>query len=120
MKTLIVLIAIAISVMAFTWEGELDPNEFDKWELAYAMPQSNGVSWYVVKNPDKSELIDTVALLVDLNANLLGYRYFIGNEPHGYFFDLDEEKYKRHKYTQEQKQACMECHSGKVELGVKL
>jgi hypothetical protein len=113
MKALIVLLIVLTTGMAwaFTWEGELDPNEFDNWDLISVMPNPGGTSWVLVKNPDKSAPIDTVALLVDLNTNLLGYRYFKNGEPFGYFFDMDQEKYVRHNYTADQRKTCMQCHS---------
>jgi len=116
MKALIVLLIVLTAGMAwaFTWEGELDPNEFDKWELISVMPNPGGISWVLVKNPDRSAPIDTVALLVDLNANLLGYRYFKNGEPFGYFFDMEQEKYVRHNYTPDQRKTCMQCHSERL------
>jgi len=119
----IVLVAIIITVVAmvyalshaFTWEGELDPNEFDKWELTTVMPNPGGISWVIVKNPDPTHPIEMAALLIDVSSNLLGYRYFKGGEPFGYFFDMDQEKYVRFEYTGQQKQGCMQCHQGHVQ-----
>ena len=116
MKALIVLLIMLTAGMAwaFTWEGEFDPNEFDNWEMISVIPNPGGISWVLVKNPDKSASIDTVALLVDLNSNLLGYRYFRHGEPFGYFFNMDQEKYVRHNYTPDQRKACMHCHSDRL------
>jgi len=110
----LVLGVILMFVTAFTWEGELDPNEFDKWELVSVIPSQNGLSWITVKNPNPEHAIDTVALLADLNSNLLGYRYFKGGEPYGYLFDTEQEKYVRYEYTPEERKGCMGCHSDKV------
>jgi len=111
MKKLFLILTLIPFLIAFTWEGELDPNEFDNWELISVMPNPSGISWVIVKNPERQNAIDYAALLVDLNANLLGYRYFKHGEPFGYFFDMDQEKYVRHEYTAEQRKGCMKCHS---------
>ena len=106
---------------AFTYEGELDPNTFDSWELVSVIPNPNGLSWVIVKNPDPAGPIKTVALLVDLNSNLLGYRYFKHGEPFGYFFNMDQENYARFEYTPMQKKRCMECHQDrKTDLRIAL
>ena len=99
---------------AFTWEGELDPNEFDKWKFKSMFPSPQGWWWVMVANPDESSPIDAVALLVDNNKNVLGYRYFKDGEPYGYFFDPAIQKYTKHEYTAEQRKDCMGCHEGKV------
>ena len=116
MKAIIVLLIVLTAGMAwaFTWEGELDPNELDNWELISVIPNPGGISWVLIKNPDKSASIDTVAMLVDSNSNLLGYRYFKHGEPFGYFFDMDQETYARHNYTPDQRKACMQCHSDRL------
>lgn len=116
MKTLIILMIVLTTgiAWAFTWEGELDPNEFDKWELVSVIPNPQGFSWVIIKNPDQSSQIDVVAMLVDSSSNVLGYRYFKDSEPYGYFFDIAQQKYVRHEYTLEQKKTCIQCHSDKV------
>ncbi len=116
MKTIIILMIVLTTgiAWAFTWEGELDPNEFDKWELVSIIPNPQGFSWVMIKNPDQSSPIDVVAMLVDSSSNVLGYRYFKDNEPYGYFFDIAQQKYVRHQYSPEQKKGCMQCHSDKV------
>ena len=119
----VIIIAVIIFAMAavykmshgFTWEGELDPNAFDSWELVSVIPNPNGLSWVIVKNPDPAGAIKTVAMLVDLNSNLLGYRYFKHGEPFGYFFNLEQENYARFEYTPGQKKRCMECHADQAE-----
>ena len=116
MKAIIVLLIVLTAGMAwaFTWDGELDPNEFDNWELISVIPNPGGISWVLIKNPDNSASIGTVALLVDLNSNLIGYRYFKNGEPLGYFFNMDQEKYVRHNYTSDQRKACIRCHSDRI------
>jgi hypothetical protein len=115
-KTLIILLIVLIAGMAwaFSWEGELDPNEFDNWKLLSVRPSPQGLFWIFVKNPDQESPIDIVAMVIDLNSTLLGYRYFKYGEPHSYIFDSNEGKYVRRHFTNEQRRSCMKCHSDKV------
>ena len=96
MKTLIILLILLTAGMAWatTWEGELDPNEFRKWKFLSVTPNVEGLAWVFIKNPDQASPIDTVALAVDLNSNILGYRYFKDGEPYSYIFDNNNDKYE--------------------------
>ena len=116
MKTLIVLLIVLTAGMAwaFSWEGELDPNEFDKWKVVSAQPTPQGFLWMFVKNPDEESPIDIVAMAVDANSTLIAYRYFKYSEPHSYIFDINEDKYVRHHFTDEQRRSCMKCHTDKL------
>lgn len=129
MKKILILALIlgcALIATAFTWEGELDPNDFDNWEIVSTLPNPQaGYAWVIIKNPWVDEYnvfydaetaaIDRVAMLVDSYQNLLGYRYFKDGEPYGYFFDIEQKKYVRHEYSQEEKNGCMECHKQRAE-----
>jgi len=90
----VLILAMSLTLVSFTYEGELDPNEFNKWKvLSVQPPTPQGVFWMYVKNPDQASPIDIVAMVVDLDSTLLGYRYFKGGEPYSYVFDSNEEKY---------------------------
>ncbi len=116
MKTLMILLTLltAGTAWAFTWEGELDPNEFDKWKVISVAPTPQGLIWMFIKNPDRASPIDVVAMQVDLNSTLLSYRYLEYGEPHIYVLDINQNKYVRHHFTLEQKKSCMQCHSDKL------
>jgi hypothetical protein len=116
MKTLIILLIVLTAGMAwaFSWEGELDPNEFDKWKLISVQPSPQGLLWMFVKNPDQASAIDTVAMAVDLDSTLIGYRYFKGGEPYSFVFDSSQEKYVERRFTNEEKNSCMKCHVDKL------
>ena len=116
MKTLIILVILLTAGMAwaFDWDGELDPNEFDKWKVISVKPTPQGLVWMFAKNPDQTSPIDIVAMAVDLNSTLFGYRYFKYGIPYSYVFDSNEEKYVRQHFTDEQKRSCMRCHSDKL------
>jgi len=116
MKTLIVLLILLTAGMAwaFSWEGELDPNEFDKWKLVSIHSNSDGLLWIFIRNPDQTSPIDIVAMETDLNFTLLKYRYFKHGEPCSYVFDREKDKYIRHYFTDKEKKSCIKCHSGKI------
>jgi len=116
MKSLIVLLIVLTAgvAWAFSWEGELDPSEFSNWELLSVRPTPQGLFWMFVKNPEQGSPIDVVAMAVDLEATLVGYRYFKYGEPHSYAFDPNEGKYIRRHFTDQDKKSCVECHSEKA------
>jgi hypothetical protein len=118
MKTLIILMVLLTAGMAwaFTWEGELDPNGFDKWKLLSINPNTDGSLWVFVENSDQASPIDIVAMETDLNFTLLRYRYFKHGEPYSYVFDREKDKYIRHHFTDEQKKTCVKCHMDKFAL----
>ena len=113
MRTLIILLILLTAGMAwaFTWEGELNPNEFDNWKLVSVQPTPQGYFWVFIENPDQTSAIDVVVMEVDLNSMLRSYRYFKYGEPHIYIFDNDQQKYVRHYFTNEQKKSCIQCHN---------
>lgn len=98
----------------FTWEGELDPNEFDKWIPIDVRPNPQGSAWVFAENPDRSSPIKVVALIIIPSGALLGYRYFKYGEPHSFIFDVENNKYVREELTSEQRSGCIKCHDGSV------
>jgi len=104
-----------LSLADFTWDGELNPNEFDTWKLLSIQPTSQGYFWVFIENPDRDSPIDVVVLRVDSNSNILGYRYFKDGESYLYLFDSNKNKYVRYYFTQEERESCMKCHSNKPE-----
>lgn len=105
---------IAQTPNIFTWEGELDPNKFDKWKVINAQPMTKEYAWIFVQNPDPISPIKVVHMTVDKDMRLLSYQYFKNGEPYRYVFTYGENKYKRHHFTQEERNSCMKCHSDKV------
>jgi len=116
LSALLVLGVVLFFVTAFIWEGELDPNEFEKWEVISATPSGSNLMLIIIHNPDSASPIHKVAMLVDYSSNLLAYRYFKDGEPFGYFFDTAQEKYVRHEYTSEEKKGCMGCHKDQAKV----
>lgn len=93
----------------FTWEGELNPNNFDKWEVLSVQPSPQGIIWMFLRNPDKESPIDIVATGVFVDGTLMGYRYFKYGEPYSFTYDVEKDS-----YTEEEKLTCMECHQDQV------
>ena len=116
MRTLIILLIVLTAGMAwaFTWEGELDPNDFDKWKLISVQPSPQGIFWMLVENLDKDSPIGIVAMGVAGDSTLIGYRYFKYGEPYSYVFDSNEEKYVRQRFTDEERRSCVRCHTGRL------
>ena len=111
---LIGLLLSVKSVMAFTWEGELNPNEFDNWKLVSVQPTPQGYFWVFIENPDQTSAIDVVVMKVDLNSMLRSYRYFKYGEPHMYIYDAQQDKYIKMILTEKGKQDCLKCHERTV------
>lgn len=110
---------VSCIVSAFTWEGELDPNEFDnnKWEVISTQRDPQGNVWMYIKNPDQDSPIKIVAIEIDRHLVLTSYRYFKYGEPYDYVLkpDIGEDgAYVRYKLTEEQRRSCIGCHKDKV------
>ena len=118
MKRLIgifMVLLMTLTFSAFTWEGELDPNNFNNWEVVDAMPSPQAFIWLIIKNPDQASPINTVAIGVGRYKSLLFYRYFKYGEPYYYVFNVENSRYMRSNLTDEEKLSCMRCH--RKELG---
>ena len=99
----------------FAWDGELNPNTFDNWEILSIQHTTNpSITFNIISNPDKTSSIKKVVLdIVVFDGTLLGYRYFKDGQPYLYFFD-GESKYIQHKLTLEERKGCMECHQDQI------
>ena len=105
------IVVLALSVIGFTWEGKLDPNEFNNWKTVKQW-QTGNLLLVVVKNPDESSPIEKVALFVNTISNdLLAYRYFEYSKPYSFVFDSRQDK-----YVQDSTQGCMKCHQTDKEI----
>jgi len=119
MKTLkriflaILVLVMSLTLVSFDWEGELDPNEFDKWEVISKHITPQGI-WIFVKNPDETSSIKTVVMLVNFQGTIVGYKYFKYGRPYQFILDTIQNKYVQYHLTKEQVQGCMKCHSDKL------
>jgi hypothetical protein len=95
----------------FTWEGELDPNAFDAWEIFSVQRASDPlIIMSFISNPDKTAAIKTVVLLIAaFEGDILAYRYFKEGQPYQYVHD-GKGKYVEKKLTLEERKGCMKCH----------
>jgi len=116
MKTLIILVILLTGGMAwaFTWEGELDPNEFVKWQIIEAKMASPLTMIATAQNPDKEAEVQRIQMIIYINGTLLSYRYFKGDEIYEYELNLDKDMYERRKHTEKPRQSCMQCHNVKL------
>ena len=99
----------------FTWEGELNPNAFNNWEVLSIQNTNNpSIIFSFIRNPDKTSPIKKVVLdIIVFDGGLLRYRYFKDGQPYCYVYD-GENKYMQRKYTLEERKGCMECHQDQI------
>lgn len=111
---LIIIVTLILAIgqaFASTWDGELDPNDFDNWKVISVQPTPQGLIWIFVKNPDLASPIDVVAMTVDPgDGTLLVYCYFKHNVAHSFIFIPVLDKYVEEDLTGEEKNRCMKCH----------
>ena len=116
MKTLIILVILLTGGMAwaFTWEGELDPNEFVKWQIIETKMFNSLTMIATAQNPDKGAEVQRIQMFIYINGTLLSYRYFKEGEIYEYELNLDKDMYERRKHTEKYRQSCMQCHNVKL------
>ena len=116
MRTLIILFILLTAGMAwaFSWEGELDPNDLDKWEIIGATMLNPLTMIATAQNPDKEVEIQRIQMFIYIDGTLISYRYFKGGEIYEYVFNTDKDMYERNEYTEKHRQSCIQCHSAKL------
>jgi len=126
MKTLkkilltILVLVMSLTLVSFTWEGELNPDEFGSWVIVGSSPLIGELFWLFLKNPDQTSPIKIVAVLTDFGLVRYGYRYFKYGEPYKYMFNVEQDKYVRKHLTEEERQRCMKCHGNKFKIEAKI
>jgi len=118
---IVTLISACILVFAFrmahsfTFEGELDPNEFIEWPVIGRSLISPEIGTVVVQNPDSSSPIQKIQLLIYVSTDtLIAYQYFKNGEIYQYVLDIEKDRYVRKLYTDEEKKGCMKCHENEI------
>jgi hypothetical protein len=116
MKALLIFVILLTAGMAwaFSWEGELDPNEFVKWQIIGAKMVSPLTMIATAQNPDKEAEIQRIQMILYIDGTLLSYRYFKGGEIYDYELNIDKSMYERHEYTEKDHRSCMQCHSARL------
>lgn len=103
-------------VADFTWEGELDPDDFDDWKVIKATEfDARGILWVFWRNPDTDSPIKVVVGEIYFDETLIMYRYFKRGEPHMFYLDKQKNRYVRYSFTDEERKNCMSCHQDEVE-----
>ena len=104
------------TMITWTYEGPVNPNEFGDWKEIKNFPaNSYGFYWYTIKNPDPNSEVELVQALINVvTPTMYGYRFWIGSEPFMYFITEDGKGYKDEYLTPQEKQHCMSCHQDKI------
>ena len=121
------LLFAPLFVFGLSWQGDLNPTEFDKWETVKELQGSNpDEMWLIAKNPDESSLIYFVVLIyraeyvkgkygeVKREIILVEYRYFKHGEPYVFNYDRIEEKYWKLDIPDWKRKQCLHCHKQKL------
>ena len=116
MRALIILVILLTAGMAwaFGWEGELDPNEFGKWQIIGAEMVNPLTMIVTAQNPDKEAEIQRIQMFIYIDGTIISYRYFKEAEIYDYVFNIDKNIYERNEYTEKDRQSCMQCHRAKL------
>jgi hypothetical protein len=119
MKRLIIplLVIVALVSLAFTWEGELDPNSLVQWRIVEGSGglTESGLYQLLLQNPDRESAIKTVQVYLNpLTKNLLIYRYFKDGDIYIYYFDGTQDKFLRYELPAEKRTGCMKCHKDQL------
>ena len=94
-----------------SWESELNPFEFDKWELVQITKEDSQSVHYIAKNPDENSPIYFVSLVFGKEENhILEYYYFKDGEPHAFIYYDELDKYKERIMPRWRKERCFKCH----------
>lgn len=77
---------------AYTFDGELNPEAFDKWERVNTIQTSPFGGIVTLKNPDPNAKIKEVSLDIFQNG-VVGYWYTIDGKVYKYEFNDETENY---------------------------
>jgi hypothetical protein len=106
---------IGLNANALSWEGELNPTEFNKWEGVKIVYEN---TWYVhiiAKNRDETSRISLVNLTYRKEGGkLMEYSYFKEGEVYIFKYHEDTDSYKRAPLLKWEKERCLNCHRPKV------
>jgi len=102
---------------SFFWEGELDPNEFSSWNIIGMHPDfSADFAWVYVKNPDERSSIKIVALGINFDGTMYGYRYFKEGMGYEYMWNSRQNKFIGGRLSEMEIRECRKCHEREIVL----
>ena len=110
---LILLFLLFPLLVAFTYEGEINPEEFLAWDNVPGTERMEDtfVMSVVLANPDQTLKIKKIRTYVFiLTSKLIGYRYFKENELFIYTLDIERNKYVRRYLSESKRKDCAQCH----------
>ena len=124
---IICTVLVFLCTLGLSWQGELNPTEFDKWETVKELKDNNADEmWFIAKNPDESSRIYFVVLIyraeylkgkygeVKREIILVEYRYFKAGEPFVFNYDRIEDKYWQIDIPDWKREQCFRCHKQKL------
>lgn len=110
---LVLLFLLFPLLVAFTYEGEMNPEEFLTWAPIPGTERMEDtfIMSVVLANPDQTSKIKKVRTYVFiLTSKLIGYRYFKKNELFIYTLDIERNKYVRRYLSESKRKDCARCH----------
>lgn len=104
-------VGLWMSLTAFTWEGEFNPNDFTKWEIVETDMVSSTMIMVAVQNPSGNAEVRRIRMFIRKDGTLLSYDYFKKGEIYDYRLNVERDRYERYRYTKKEYLECMQCHS---------
>jgi hypothetical protein len=119
-KKIILLLSLSVFILGFTWQGEINPNDFVKWEVTGVtnIPVEKELDGFIYiipllmvihNNPEKNSDIKNIKAFY-VERTLISYHYFKNEEPFEFVFNIDKNLYEKTNLTQGNKNECINCH----------
>ena len=123
-SALLFLLLSCFMFLGLSWDGDLNPTEFDKWEVVHVWGSHD--QWIVAKNPDETSKIDFAALVYEnivetdiygnvtkLTKKLVEYRYFKDGEPYVLYYIDKIGEFRSIEIPDWKREECYACHKEK-------
>lgn len=100
-----------------SWEGELNPTEFGKWEVVLIVKEEPKYIYFIGKNPDELSPIPFVYFTYDKKAKIIReYYYFKDGEPYTFLHYDEIDQYRKAIMPKWKKEWCFSCHQNKKKI----
>lgn len=110
MKKLLILL-LPLFFLGLAWEGDLNPEDFENWEVVKIVEQTQNFIYLITKNPSETSNIKFVFLAYTIKGQLVEYYYFKNNKPYIFLYFENIDKFK--KLPDWKTKKCLECHEQK-------
>ena len=102
-------------LLGLSWEGELNPTEFDKWEIIKILHQDSWFVYVLAKNRDELSPIRLASFAYrKADKQLVEYAYFKLGELYSFKWHEDTDEYKRTKMQKWEIKRCFNCHQDEL------